>query len=272
MIRRYRRRTTFSTFQGDPPGTRAAACTSPNSRSAAARHTSGGSFRRRTARRDREEDVVATRALPRRTTRKGAPAPGRRPAGVGGPALASIASFLGAVTVLLTAAPAAAHTALESSSPADGSRVKTAPTQITLDFTEPVRPGVIRVDVRGPGGGGFGTAQARATGDKVIQPLRPLTAAGMYLIEFRVVALDGDPLTGTLEFTLDAPAGTETEAPQPGAAPPTPVIRATPTFGAAANRKDDGVPAWGIGLGVLAAGVIVTGATLIGRQVTRDLD
>ena len=57
------------------------------------------------------------------------------------------ACLVGLITLLATTSTAYAHAALESSTPSDGARLKTAPTTIDLAFSEKVTvdPGSIRV-------------------------------------------------------------------------------------------------------------------------------
>jgi methionine-rich copper-binding protein CopC len=169
---------------------------------------------------------------------------------------------------MATATPAAAHTALESSSPDDDARIGAAPDQITLKFTGPIRTRLSKVSVRGPGDERFELGSPQATSDTVTQLLRPLGAAGRYQIVYRVVAGDGHPLTGTIRFTLTRP-GPGVTAP-PANAP----AGAEGTVRSATTQPDDvdEVPAWLLAIGAAGTVSAVTGALWFGRRVTRDLD
>jgi methionine-rich copper-binding protein CopC len=183
---------------------------------------------------------------------------------------------INAFVVGVAAAPATAHTTLESSSPADGARLSSAPDQVTLDFTEPIRTALTRVLVRGPNGGEFesGPPQVIAS-DRMAQPLQPLGAAGGYQISFRVVSVDGHPLAGTIRFTLTRP-GPGTVGTSPGASAPGSAASpgTEPATNAAANPGvgDDGISPWVIVIATVAVVVFITGVVWFSRRVTRDLD
>src|SRR5689334_5698508 len=117
-------------------------------------------------------------------------------------------SVLAAVLALLTAlaglavagAPAAsAHDELVSSSPSDGARV-TAPTALTLTYSESLIRTGYRVVVRGPGGRVDG--DVRLSGAKVVHRFTGPLPAGSYDVSWRVVSADGHPIAGTLSFTV----------------------------------------------------------------------
>ncbi len=95
---------------------------------------------------------------------------------------------------------AGAHAHLQKASPADGSVVRTSPSNVVLNFSEAARL----------------TAAAIQKGDQPRQKLKPLpgTAArqisvplprltpGSYSVSWRVVSADGHVMSGTLRFTL----------------------------------------------------------------------
>ncbi|MEJ8280352.1 copper resistance CopC family protein [Pseudonocardia spirodelae] len=175
--------------------------------------------------------------------------------------LRRIAVVLPAVLVALVAgsAPAWAHTELESSSPAADARVATAPTTVTLTFSEAVPAATARVTVTGPGGTDY--AAGPATGDEgtLTVPLRPLGAAGGYTITYRVVSDDGHPVSGTVPFTLTAP-GPGAAAATPSAAPATSAAAAAtaPATEPTAAEGDGGAPVWPwvvVAVVVIGAGV-----------------
>jgi methionine-rich copper-binding protein CopC len=169
---------------------------------------------------------------------------------------------------LTTATPADAHTALEASSPNHGARIGTAPDQITLEFTGPIRTRLSKVTVRGPGGERFELGSPQAASDTVTQSLRPLATAGKYQVIYRVVARDGHPLAGTIRFTLTRPGPGVTEVPAT-------VEEGAPRSVRAATTQPDDVndaPAWLLAIGAAGTVSAVTGALWFGRRVTRDLD
>src|SRR4051812_36882343 len=63
-----------------------------------------------------------------------------------------LVTALTALLVLLGSVPASAHDVLEGSDPADGASVATAPSRITLTFSEAPTPNTATVTVVGPDG------------------------------------------------------------------------------------------------------------------------
>jgi methionine-rich copper-binding protein CopC len=138
---------------------------------------------------------------------------------------AALAALTGLVVL---AGPAAAHTELRSSSPAEGASLASAPTQVQLTFGEPVTLPPDPVEVVGRDGTGWPTGAATVAGGVVTVPVTPSGPAQAYTLTWRVVAKDGDNVTGTVHFTLTAPAQATTA---PGSAAPV-------TLGSA------GIPGW----------------------------
>lgn len=154
--------------------------------------------------------------------------------------------------VVAGAWPAGAHTSLLSSDPADGARLDTAPEQVVLTFSEPIRePSEASVQVDGR------TLEAQVSVDGprlVVTPASP--AGGSYEINYRVVSADGHPVSGTTTF--DVTSGPTVE----------------PTEAAAASSVSDengGVPTV---LWIVLGGIVVVGAlafALLRRpKVSRD--
>ncbi|WP_085914773.1 MULTISPECIES: copper resistance CopC family protein [Pseudonocardia] len=148
------------------------------------------------------------------------------------------------VALLLGAAPAWAHTELESSTPAENAEVAQAPSEISLTFSEDVSAGTAEITVRGPDGADRVGGPATEDAGTLTVPLEPLGVAGTYTIEYRVVSDDGHPVAGTVPFTLTrpGPAGAAANsAPAPSAVPP-----ATPAPAAAEGADDGagGAPVW----------------------------
>ncbi|WP_020575723.1 copper resistance CopC family protein [Actinopolymorpha alba] len=126
-------------------------------------------------------------------------------------------------------APAWAHDSLTSSSPADGAEVRQAPSVVTLKFTEAVGRKFSFVAVSGPDSKQVQVGSPEVSGTTVTQRLRPLAAAGVYRVAWRVVSADGHPVSGTFQFRVLS-AGTSPDA---GTATPTPSgtprVSGTPT-------------------------------------------
>jgi len=125
-------------------------------------------------------------------------------------------------TLLLTAGPAVAHDALLGSEPPDGAVVAEAPDELVLTFAAPQSEIGTEVVVTGPDGASWSDGAAVVSGSAVTQPLRPGMVGGVYSVQWRSVAADGHPVSGTLAFTVDppvapAPAVTATASPEPSA-------------------------------------------------------
>lgn len=109
------------------------------------------------------------------------------------------------LAAVLAAAPAAAHSMLEESTPAHGTRLATAPEYVALHFSEQVGidPGHLRVvdaDGRRVDRGEAHYAHGRT--DHVRVELRPGLGEGSYLASWRVVSADSHPISGTFAFVV----------------------------------------------------------------------
>ncbi|MBE1592473.1 copper resistance protein CopC [Nonomuraea angiospora] len=123
--------------------------------------------------------------------------------------LAALAATAAALLLLVfgTAAPALAHDALKSSSPAKDAEVKSLD-EVRLEFTAGVRlPFVI---VRGPGGAELQSGKPEADGKVVTQAVKEPVPDGKYTIAYRVVSSDGHPIEGEIPFKVK---GAETPSP-----------------------------------------------------------
>ena len=147
--------------------------------------------------------------MPHTTTH---PAPARREPARSGAArrvraravalLALLAALLG--LMLAGAAGASAHAALLSTDPKQGSVVQTAPTQVTLHFSEQVTldtdamrvfdPSGRRVDSGSSGHAGSDDSTARVA-------LVPGLAEGTYTVAWRAISADTHPVSGAFTFS-----------------------------------------------------------------------
>jgi len=150
----------------------------------------------------------------------------------------------------LTAAPAAAHNDLVSSTPKSGSSVTALPQTVELTFADEADPRFVKIATTGPDGSSVTVGTPTVTGTVVRQPIRPGTASGTYTVAYRVVSKDGHPVSGKIEFTA-TPAGSR-------AAPVEAPVRGTEPKKVAAATKDSGGNGWmlyaAIGVGVLLLG------------------
>jgi copper resistance protein C len=183
-------------------------------------------------------------------------------------------TLLCAVTLLFGAAPAFAHTRLQSSDPADGSSLGAGPQRVSLTFNEPMQTGFATLTVIGPDGRPYQSGEVTANGGTVSIGVAPLGPAGRYEIGYRVVSEDGHPVTGSVAFTLTAPgpaAATTAAAPSsalaaPASATPAPTS-AAPAPVAASTSEGGDMPVWPwIVGGVVLIGVGAAAALRLGRS------
>jgi methionine-rich copper-binding protein CopC len=154
-----------------------------------------------------------------------------------------------AVAVLTAASPAAAHTALDATEPADGARVGPGVGRVVLEFTGPIDTDAVGVRLRGPDGTVVDTPAPRPGDTRVVLTLPRLTANGPHLLRYRVRAADGHPLDGRLRFTVrgaaaeqgDAGQGTDPSEPDPEAATEAPASE--PATEAATEASEAGAVA-----------------------------
>lgn len=135
-------------------------------------------------------------------------------------AAAAVVLLLGAVVALGlgAAGPAAAHTGLVSSSPADGEVLAALPDRVTLVFGAPMTTPAY-VAVVGPDGNRVTSGDPVVDGTTVEQALGQ-GGDGAYTLAFRVLTDDGHWVTGQLSFTVGA-APAATTGPATTAAPVT---------------------------------------------------
>lgn len=111
-----------------------------------------------------------------------------------------IAAFLVAACIVFTGqSPADAHASLVSTDPADGSQVVTAPETVELTFSEDLGTGFVAV--RAPDGTKVGTSEPRFSGTRMSADLAESQQSGVYTVAYRVVSVDGHPVTGQFTFT-----------------------------------------------------------------------
>jgi methionine-rich copper-binding protein CopC len=165
------------------------------------------------------------------------------------------AALIAILVAGLAATPAAAHAALISSSPPDGAAVATAPTKVELIFSEDVGALSI-IAVTGPDGVQVVDGPTQIRNASAVQPLKTLTAVGLYQIAYRVVSADGHPVSGRLTFTY-APPGSNVAVSHQG--------HSKPATGAA-----DGHGAHFVALGILVLAAVA--ASVIALRKDRQYD
>lgn len=160
------------------------------------------------------------------------------------------AAALVALAALGLAAPAAqSHSELSSSSPADGAVLASAPTTIRMSFSEGILPRfssiILTVEQDAP------RALPVAVHNQTMTAAVPSgLPAGQWVATYRVVSVDGHPISGTVVFTLRAAPramlSTPTEGPTPGAVrlhPGAPAAKPGVTDEASTVAQVDAIPA-----------------------------
>ena len=112
---------------------------------------------------------------------------------------------LGLLVLLITLAGggrhAFAHAALVESVPADGAVLTAAPADVTLRFSEPVAPVMLRVldiDAKPVADG----ARAQVEDTIIRLPLPAGLAHGTYVVSYRVISVDSHPISGAVVFSI----------------------------------------------------------------------
>ncbi|WP_062303920.1 copper resistance CopC family protein [Demequina subtropica] len=185
--------------------------------------------------------------------------------------LAALAvSLLAAVVV---AAPASAHTALVSSSPAEGETV-TELSEVSLEFTEQLLDIGNELAIVAPDG--TRTAlEIDAPVTEVVTAAVPddALAAGENILAFRVVSADGHPIEGEVTFTYAPVEASGPAEPSPSAtvepsAAAGPVVTASPSPHVTVYEEVGPNPAVYVIIGVVAAAALAL--TIALRQRRED--
>jgi hypothetical protein len=180
-----------------------------------------------------------------------------------------------ALTALAGTAPAQAHDALASTSPAEGQTITTNPGKVSITLTnapETGVPGSNIIQVIAPDG------HTVSTGDITVDGATLSTAAdidhpGEHTVQWRAVSADGHPIEGSFTFTYAAEGETHSEAATPvtsaASAPATTAAETqapeTQASSPASSQTPDNT-GWFIGIGAVLLILVAVGAYLIGRR------
>jgi methionine-rich copper-binding protein CopC len=188
-----------------------------------------------------------------------------------------------ALTALAGTAPAQAHDALASTSPAEGQTVTTNPGKVSITLNNAPNTqlkGSNIIKVTAPDG------HTVSTGDLTVNGATLTTAAdidhpGKHTVEWRAVSADGHPIEGEFTFTFtfagaDEPASSEAATASAQATTPpsvtTPTAAATETQAPetqastpASSQTPDNTGLF-IGIGAVLLILVAVGAYLIGRR------
>lgn len=122
---------------------------------------------------------------------------------------ASLAALLvSAPLVLLMVSPASPHAIVLESSPVHDAVLERAPGQVTLRFNSKLEKRFTRITLaagdRPPAPVAVPGDDDASPPDRIVIPLSPL-APGVYVLRYRVLAVDGHITEGALRFTVGPP-------------------------------------------------------------------
>jgi methionine-rich copper-binding protein CopC len=110
--------------------------------------------------------------------------------------------------VLVSPRPASPHAIVLESSPVHDAVLERAPRQVTLRFNSKIEKRFTRVTLAAadqpPVAVALPESDDPAAPDRIVIPLRPL-APGVYVLRYRVLAVDGHITEGALRFTVGLP-------------------------------------------------------------------
>ncbi|QUH03451.1 copper resistance protein CopC [Saccharopolyspora erythraea] len=183
------------------------------------------------------------------------------------PRTALLWAFSALGLMVLLPLPAAAHTALLESSPADGATLQQAPAEAWLRLSDPIDPNLVTVTLTGADGRQLPLPPPTARDTTLTQPL-PHLDNGRYALAYRIVSADGHPVTGAITFTLDAPLPNTTPTPMPTSAP-APANQPPPADTPQPAAEDGSAALWWAGGGAVAVVLVAVAAAAVrylGRQ------
>lgn len=152
-------------------------------------------------------------------------APARQRRGAGARAgIAGAAAVLAALLVFGAAPAALAHDQLVGTTPATGSNVDEAPTEVMMEFSNSLMELGTEIKVTDSSGENVATGEPQLRAREVTQALTPGLPDDEYTVTWRVVSSDSHPISGKFSFTVGnavaeapsaAPSASETPAPEP---------------------------------------------------------
>lgn len=182
---------------------------------------------------------------------------------------AALAIVAAGLLTLVGVQPASAHSALTSSTPADGAVVTEPLESVDLTFSEAPLAGLdagLRIQVTDASGADVATGDVTVSGTTMRRAVD--LDQGRYTVLWRYVSPDGHPIEGTLAFEYRAAAPVSTPS---ASVTPTPTASTAPTSSATATATgaSDGAPssspgiAPGVWIGLAAGAVLVAGAVVV---------
>ena len=103
--------------------------------------------------------------------------------------------------LLLATGPAHAHAMLDHAEPRVGNKLATAPSEVTLWFTQKLEPAFSTITVTDPSGKRVDIGKSRVSGNQISVSLRP-GGAGTYHVNWRVLSVDTHTTNGSFTFQV----------------------------------------------------------------------
>ncbi len=175
-----------------------------------------------------------------------------------------------------SAAPAFAHDQLVSSTPAESARLASAPTEISLEFSDRVLTVGAVVLLVDQDGTEWVNAAPELDGPQVSVPVDSDLPDGNYEVRWRVVSSDGHPISSVIPFTVGdgAPTSDPAAPSNPTAttpAPPSEAVIQTPEASAdSVSRATSTGNVWRtVIIGIGGAAIALLGFALWSRRKRR---
>jgi copper resistance protein C len=180
-----------------------------------------------------------------------------------------------ALTLLAGAAPAQAHDALASTSPADGTTITTNPGTVSVTLTNAPDtriPNSNIIKVTAPDGHVVSEGEVTLE-DATLSVAADIDHDGVHTVDWRAVSADGHPIEGTFSFTY-TPTGSDTHTPaatesSPATGPATQAVTpapATETPAPASSQTAQDNTGLLIGVGAVLLILIAVGVYLFRRR------
>ena len=103
--------------------------------------------------------------------------------------------------LLFATGEASAHAMLDHAEPRVGTKVATAPREVTLWFTQKLESAFSTVTVTDPAGKRADTGKSRVSGNQMSVSLRP-GGSGTYHVTWRVLSVDSHSTDGSFTFQV----------------------------------------------------------------------
>jgi len=132
------------------------------------------------------------------------------------PTLRWVGAWLSALVLAMIASVAVAHAFPESSDPAPGDNLQTAPTEVMITFDDEVDPDGSSFQVKSEGGQvvGQGEVDLTVADRNVLRGDVDISDPGLYTVTWTALSIDGDATHGSFTFGFQASGPVPSDAPQ----------------------------------------------------------